>query len=589
MSRVLTVLALTVLALAPASRQSPSDGLIVGRVVDGVTGQPVASAGVRMTRGQAPVVTLLTGVDGQFAATLPAGEYDIRVYRHGYFEGAFGRKRQEGSTLPLTLSDGERRGDVDITIWPTASVSGQVFDDVLRPLPSVTVAATRVPPGGVAEEPTSTAVTDDTGAYRIDGLPPGRYLVSVRAGSTSAAVPPDSDPVAPGVVQYPRGRGDPTVVVAADGGRFVSISGPVRDASIRPSSVFVTTWYGGATLASQATPIDLAAGDDRTAVDITMASRPAGRIAGRLIGLVAGEQAVVRLFPPDTDVVILDDESPAVAMAVADADGLFAIAGVAPGPYLLDAVGVPLAIRVVVSPTGIPSLSGTNRLGGWKSWARRMVVVGEAEADAQVVLTAREHVTVAGTVTTVGTFPTGAGAPRVRLGNIAAAADGGRFEFTDVRPGWYRIDAPQAPAGWSLRSVRIGGRETVGLPFEVGSDGITDVTVTFGPQPELSGDVTDAGRPADDATVALFPTDRAAWRVTKLGNARVTTVRTTDGTFAFQGVPPGEYFLTAVDDAVMGDWPAPEFLDRLAAGAARVILTSGVVLTERLQLDRSIR
>jgi len=91
----------------------------------------------------------------------------------------------------------------------------------------------------------------------------------------------------------------------------------------------------------------------------------------------------------------------------------------------------------------------------------------------------------------------------------------------------------------------------------------------------IAGHVTDAhAKPIDTYSVVVFPTDRkvwsADWRVVKFARPAQ------DGGFEVAGLPPGEYWVAAVE-AIQGDQGArdfatPEVLTALSSRATRVIL-----------------
>ena len=87
------------------------------------------------------------------------------------------------------------------------------------------------------------------------------------------------------------------------------------------------------------------------------------------------------------------------------------------------------------------------------------------------------------------------------------------------------------------------------------------------------------GRPDEDATVLVFPSD-GVW--TELGSRprRQRAIRASRaGAFAFSGLPAGDYFIIAVNDALAASWQEPAFLQKLARAAARVSLGDGQTLS----------
>ena len=56
------------------------------------------------------------------------------------------------------------------------------------------------------------------------------------------------------------------------------------------------------------------------------------------------------------------------------------------------------------------------------------------------------------------------------------------------------------------------------------------------------------------------------------------------GKYRIRGLPPGEYYVAAVDPAEQGEWFEPTYLDDHRAGAARVILGEGDAKTQDFRI-----
>jgi len=99
---------------------------------------------------------------------------------------------------------------------------------------------------------------------------------------------------------------------------------------------------------------------------------------------------------------------------------------------------------------------------------------------------------------------------------------------------------------------------------------------------QIGGTVVDArGQRVADYSVIVFPTDRERWfrwsrfwKLTRPGQ---------DGSFAVTDLPPGEYFVAAVDhaegSASVGEWQDPQFLETLAPRATRVTIAGSLHLS----------
>src|SRR5689334_13356039 len=130
------VTALAAQALPPPSQAAtpPPTGLIVGRVVDAASGRPVAGAVVSLVGGN--VAFTGPGVNGPRAITngtgyfvfrkLAKGTYSLTAARPGYVDGAYGRRKPGGMSMPLALDEAQRVNDVVIPIWRHATISGTV-------------------------------------------------------------------------------------------------------------------------------------------------------------------------------------------------------------------------------------------------------------------------------------------------------------------------------------------------------------------------------------------------------------------------------------------------------------------------------
>ena len=106
----------------------------------------------------------------------------------------------------------------------------------------------------------------------------------------------------------------------------------------------------------------------------------------------------------------------------------------------------------------------------------------------------------------------------------------------------------------------------------------------------IAGRVTNAdGQVPDDFRVVVFSTNRARWFVWS-PYVRMTGGPDADDGFSVGSLPPGEYFVAAVDaldgDGDSGEWQNPDFLERLALTATRVTLAERQRLVTSLRLIR---
>ena len=141
----------------------------------------------------------------------------------------------------------------------------------------------------------------------------------------------------------------------------------------------------------------------------------------------------------------------------------------------------------------------------------------------------------------------------------------GTFELDGVPAGMHLIRA-NAPGGWWLKSVQLSGRDLIDTPIEI-RDGqqVRGLTLVFSNLvTQIDGTVTDAkNQPVSGVNVIAFSTQQAQW----IPQTRTIQAVRPDqnGRFQFRTLPPGEYFIAAVDGAEQGEWFDPAFL----TGSAR--------------------
>src|ERR1035437_8819399 len=221
---------------------------LAGRVLDGVTGEPVKKASV--TLSNASPVRTAAGLPQQFGTSsdasgrfamkdLDPGSYRLQVTRNGYVPAEYGARGASTTGTVLTLSRTQQPKDLVVRMTPHGVVSGRVLDEDGDPVASMMVQLLRPRyTGGKKQLATAGAAqTNDLGEYRASGLAPGRYYVT--AGSTIAA--------------------------------SLSVD---KSAEPRPEEDYVATYYPGVTDPAGATPGDVAAGGHDPGRDPFPITRP---------------------------------------------------------------------------------------------------------------------------------------------------------------------------------------------------------------------------------------------------------------------------------------------------------------------------
>ena len=133
--------------------------------------------------------------------------------------------------------------------------------------------------------------------------------------------------------------------------------------------------------------------------------------------------------------------------------------------------------------------------------------------------------------------------------------------------------------------MTVGGRDVTDAPIMLRSgQNVGDVSIVFTDRvTEINGTVSNTqNAPAPDYTVLAFPTDATLWRAQS--RQIMTTRPDQNGTFRLRGLPPGDYYLVAVDPAEQGEWFEPTYLEAHRTGATHVTLGEGQTLTQDFKL-----
>ena len=425
MGQVTAIVLVLGLAGVAVAQQPPATAAISGTVTDGVTGRPLGAVivALRAPSTGAPlarIVRVVTDEQGRFVMRdLPAGEgYTIATYRLGYVDGAYGQQTMFGASGRINLKDAEWFPRANIVMWRPGAISGTLRDEANEPVVGayVRVLARHMFGGQPQLLAGPVARTDDRGEYRIAGLGPGQYVVHVPSiqasvpldapagllgnnsdaartqGGLNFVVPPRTD-----AVLDPIGASQQVI------GNFMTPPPPTRGRS----NAYAMSFYPGVEKADLAAPIDLALGEERAGIDLTIRAVPSVSVSGTVAGPnEAMGGLLLRLIPVGLEG--LSDGAEA-ATALVGADRAFTFFNVPAGDYIVDAPGTSLELTYTGGVEGrfLPQSPGL-RWGGFQSgslesgppgtgymrksgsrsdrfWARTPVSVGEADVSNLVV------------------------------------------------------------------------------------------------------------------------------------------------------------------------------------------------------------
>ncbi|HVG90163.1 MAG TPA: carboxypeptidase-like regulatory domain-containing protein, partial [Alphaproteobacteria bacterium] len=305
-----------------ADAQTHTTASISGNVIQADTHLPLKNVQITIAPNMAEAsdseddsssdrqITAKTDEKGRFEITgLAAGSYNVQAAHAGMaLKG--GHSWQQ--SMLITLEAGKSQ-TLNLTMLPTAVISGQILNEDGEPMPQVSVVAMRygytIMGRHLAQA--ANASSDDKGQFRLFGLPPGSYLVMAHPGE----------------------------------GAFEGMGMAMAEASSSsPSSktnakVYTTSYYPNEISAEHATPILLKAGEE-TRADFTLARVPAHSIAGRVAGLAAPK--ATDKDAPETQfslVTAMRDGSPMPAgMAIIGKDSSFKFRSLPAGKYSLVAM-----------------------------------------------------------------------------------------------------------------------------------------------------------------------------------------------------------------------------------------------------------
>ncbi len=513
---------------------------------------------------------MLTDDAGAFDFTeLPSGRYTVTVSKSGFVSLSYGQRRPLQAGTPLQLNDGQQLRNVDFQLPRGSVIGGHVLDEDGEPMPGVAVRAMRYQylQGDRRLTAAGSGQTDDKGQFRIWGLTPGDYYVNATARATG----PGGFGGGRGAIFGAGGRGG-RGAGGATSAPVVAAGGSDADAE---NVNYAPTYYPGVASVNDARAVTLGLSQELLDVNFGMQLVRMSRVAGRMT-TSDGSPAARGQVNLALDTGPRGNQIGATLGGRVLTDGSFTINNVPPGRYLLRAFG------------GDQSASQFTTLP--------VTVNGADVTDVAVVLSPGG--TIAGTVT----FPSAAtAAPDVtQFRIIAPAADpgttvgpqanarldkDGRFTLTGLPAGLHFLRSGGNARGWTLKSVTVGGRDVTDTPIELRSgETVGNVTIVFTDKVnEINGQVMGGqGTPAAEYTVLAFSTEASYWRPQ---SRQIATTRPDQtGHYRILTLPPGEYYVVAVDPAEQGEWFEPSYLDSHRAGAARVTLSEGDVRTQDLRV-----
>jgi hypothetical protein len=220
---------------------------------------------------------------------------------------------------------------------------------------------------------------------------------------------------------------------------------------------------------------------------------------------------------------------------------------------------------------------------------------------ADLTITLSTGATVSGRVEFVGTAaPPAMTAVNVTLSAMNGASlpirptpvgEDGRFTTPGSPSGRYFINATGRAPGWFAKSAMVNGIDALDQPFELTTENIGNVVVTFTDrQANVTGTVTGVGNAPAEGTVVIFPASYREWIAKGMSPRLMRNIRTQQkGAFTINGLPGRDYLIVALADDQVPDVQNPTVYEALARAATPLTLSDGDTRTVSIKIAQVVR
>jgi hypothetical protein len=521
------------LALVPwaaaqqANQAAPDTWRISGKVVDALSGAPLARCSVEIgpTEDRGASRSIETGNDGVFAFDgLAQGKYRLSASKRGYLSQAY--EQHDNFSTAIAVGPGLQSEGLNFKVVPQAVITGVVTDEHGEPVRRAQVRLFKDQDrlGIRSTVQRQTTVTDDRGVYELARIDPGNYCLAV--------------------------SGQPWYAQA------VRHSRP-NDNEEEPASpldvAYATTFYPQATNPEDATPIPIRGGE-RIQADVTLNAQQSLHVRIRL-----PVQDQERGFGVMMSQSIFGQMEPVSSMTQSIQNGVLEISGVLPGHY---------DFTLEHHGPGTSAAESTHFTGDVTSSTTELTPE-EAESE----------VTVTGKVTAVdGKIPSGGITLRpVHQGpaNQAMLDKAGEFDLK-VPPGEYEI-VGQIPQMYLARlTAQDGVVKNRVLTVKAGSTPKLELLASkgFG---HIDGVAMRGDQPVSGVMVLLAPDDNPVLFRRDQSDS--------DGTFTLGNVVPGHYRLLAVERGWELEWANRDVLNAFLKKSVPVEVRANDKLTRTVEVQ----
>ena len=532
--------------------------IIKGRIVDAQTGVAVARARVRL-QGPGNRPPALTDETGAFRLTeVPAGTFYLGIDRSGFMTA---RVPEPGRTIraaskPLVVVDGQTLDAGTVRLYRGGAIAGRITDTQGEPAEFVQLQVLRLPPSGHGKpQQHGGGSTNDLGEFRLPRLDAGSYLLRAQMRNTVPDDPTDTQPV--------------------------------------------PTYYPGVSSIDQAQPITIERGQNATGVEFMLLDGVSSVVSGTVVD-AKGQPLPNGYISARMLNDVVSDGGPFGGAPVRP-DGSFRMK-LAPGEYQLEAQ----AARPGVGPQGPDD----------QQFGRLRISVGGAPLSG-LTMTMGPAATMSGKLVFEGESPLPASLDQIMVGFVQLPNAGNYASGRGVTApdGTFRVQGLVGTCGgvrimgnigrWTLKSVTQDDVDLMDRPITLDpGQQLTNVRVVLTDRrTELTLQVTDDhGLPTREYVAMVFSQDETKWSdmsrfvrayvppthvatpATRGGNASATvTSARPERPDVVSGLPPGEYYVVAVDDLPLEGARDAGVLEALARDAVRITLTDAAPLRVSLR------
>lgn len=337
--------------------------------------------------------------------------------------------------------------------------------------------------------------------------------------------------------------------------------GPIADNDDR--SGYAPTYFPGTANMAEAQKVTVGLGQIVSDINMALIQTRTSRVTGVAVDSQGRPMMGTVMAVPRGDSVMMMFGPPGQIKP----DGSFTIGGLAPGTYMVQTNG----------PGGNESASAEVTVSGDDVNGIRLAAALPSTASGRVIVDPAAAQTLKSPMLRVTAQP-------LQFDNMMFGPNAGPVVVNDdltfelkARPGKMRIVLAGPITGWEVRAVRYRGVDVTdsGIEFRANED-VANIEVEITNRlSDVSGLVTNSrGTAVKDYSVVVFPQDRDKW--TPNSRYMRTSRPDQDGRFKVNGLPPGAYYIVALDYLdTSGDWSDPEALDRLHSKATTLSINEG--------------